>query len=188
MKARAIRRPDETDQGGLRESMTEKLNPVARVPELELTPFEHGTAYRSADAGIAERIGLTQLGAVYSEVPPGKSGCPFHVHHVEEEMFVILEGEGVYRFGPDSYPVKAGDVLGAPRGGPEYAHKLTNTGTGPLKYLSISTQADTEICEYPDSGTFQASTRKSGARNSHFKFAGRMESRVDYWDGEESAD
>ena len=95
--------------------MTEKLNPVARIAELELTAFERGSAYRSADAGIAGRIGLTQLGAVYSEVPPGKSGCPFHVHHVEEEMFVILEGEGVYRFGPDSYQIKAGDVLGSAR-------------------------------------------------------------------------
>ena len=43
-------------------------------------------------------------------------------------MFVILEGEGIYRFGSKSYTVMAGDVLGAPRGGVEYAHKLTNTG------------------------------------------------------------
>ena len=30
-------------------------------------------------------------------------------------MFIVLAGEGTYRFGPDSYPIKAGDVLGAPR-------------------------------------------------------------------------
>lgn len=168
--------------------MSEKLNPVARISELPLDLFKEGDAYRSADAAIGKRLGLTQLGATYSEVPPGKSGCPFHVHHVEDEMFVILEGEGTYRFGPDSYPVKAGDVLGAPRGGPEYAHKLTNTGTGPLKYLSISTMADTEICEYPDSGKFQASTRTAGASASRFKSIGKIGDNLDYWDGETSAD
>ena len=168
--------------------MSDKINPVARISELELETFEHGSAYRSADAMLAARLGLTQLGAAYSEVPPGKSGCPFHVHHVEDEMFVILEGEGTYRFGSNSYPVKAGDVLGAPRGGPEYAHKLTNTGTGPLKYLSISTNADTEICEYPDSGKFQASTRTPGAAASRFKIMGRTGENLDYWEGETSAD
>ena len=103
-------------------------------------------------------MGVTQIGASYSEVPPGKAGCPCHVHHVEDEMFVILEGEGTYRFGSESYPVMAGDVLGAPRGGIEYAHKLTNTGKGPLKYLSISTRSDIEVCEYPDSNKFMVSS------------------------------
>lgn len=168
--------------------MTEKLNPVARIPELPLEEIGHGEAYASRDVRFSHLIGLTQLGAAYTEVPPGKSSCPFHNHHVEDEMFVILEGEGTYRFGPDSYAVKAGDVLGAPRGGPDFAHKLTNTGTGPLKYLSISTMADTEICEYPDSGKFQASTRPPGADRSRFKAIGRAAGNVDYWEGEDSPD
>ena len=168
--------------------MTNKLFPIVRLPDLALEPFEMGDAYICCDAGFSDGIGLTQLGASYTEVPPGKSACPFHVHHVEEEMFVSLEGEGTYRFGHDSYQVKAGDVLAAPRGGPEYAHKLTNTGKVPLKYLSISTRADTEICEYPDSGKFLANTKKRGSRTNRFRYLGRMESEVNYWDGEDSPD
>ena len=165
--------------------MTKKINPVARIPELKLEEVGHGEAFVSLDARFSHLIGLTQLGAAYTEVPPGKSACPFHVHHVEDEMFVILEGEGVYRFGPDSYKVKTGDVLGAPRGGPEYAHKLTNTGTGPLKYLSISTMANTEICEYPDSNKFEASTR-AGDRTNRFIAINRTASNLDYWDSEDA--
>ena len=118
--------------------MTETLNPVLSIKDLPLEPFEQGEYYASLDAGISDRLQLTQIGAAYCEVPPGKSACPFHVHHVEDEMFFILEGEGSYRFGDQTYAVRAGDVLGAPRGGPEYAHKLTNTGQGPLKYLAVS--------------------------------------------------
>jgi uncharacterized cupin superfamily protein len=168
--------------------MTEKLNPVARLGELPLEPFEHGEHYESLDADISDRLELTQLGAALYIVPPGKSAYPFHNHHAEDEMFVILEGEGTYRFGPDSHAVQAGDVLGAPRGGPAHAHKLTNTGSIPLKYVAISSKADTEICEYPDSGKFLATTRLPGKRARMFRYVGRQESEVDYWDGEDSAD
>jgi uncharacterized cupin superfamily protein len=97
--------------------MHDKLKPVARIADLTLEPFSQGTVCCSADAQEAARIGLAQLGATTSDVPPGKSGCPCHVHDVESEMFVILEGEGTYRFGAESHAVKAGHVLGAPRGG-----------------------------------------------------------------------
>lgn len=168
--------------------MQDKLNPVARIADLPLEPFSHGDSYQSADAGIAERIGLTQIGASYSEVPPGKTGCPCHVHHVEDEMFVILEGQGTYRFGSESYQVMAGDVLGAPRGGIEYAHKLINTGKGPLKYLSISTKSDIEVCEYPDSGKYLVSSAVATGGAGKFRYIGRGTSALDYWDGEDSAD
>ena len=105
---------------------------------------------------MADAIGLTKLGATYSEVPPGKSGCPYHVHHGVDEMFVILKGRGRYRFGDATYEVRAGAVLGAPRGRAEFAHKATNTGATPLKYLAISSVALNAVLEYPDSGKLMA--------------------------------
>lgn len=167
--------------------MSEALNPVLSIKDLPLEPFEQGEHYASLDAGISERLKLTQIGAAYCEVPPGKSACPFHVHHVEDEMFFILEGEGSYRFGDQTYAVRAGDVLAAPRGGPEYAHKLTNTGQGPLKYLAISSKSETEVCEYPDSGKFLVSSKRSKGMDGRFRFIGRAEQSRDYWEGEDSA-
>ncbi|WP_224784710.1 cupin domain-containing protein [Marinihelvus fidelis] len=156
--------------------------------DLDLEPFSQGAHYASSDAGVSEALRLTQLGASYCEVPPGKAACPFHVHHVEDEMFVILEGSGTYRFGDTRYAVAAGDVLGAPRGGPAYAHKLTNTGDTTLRYLAISSRSDTDVCEYPDSGKFLVASRKSLGFERRFEYIGRKSEGRDYWEGEDSAD
>ena len=156
--------------------------PVAKLTLLPLKSFKRGRSYASSDVRVANRIGLEKLGATYTEVPPGKSSCPFHVHHVEEEMFVILEGKGLYRFGTAVYEVEAGDVLGAPCGRAEFAHKLTNTGTQTLKYLAISTMARTDVCEYPDSGKFAVGTRSDDPEE--FSYIGRAVDPLDYWQGE----
>ena len=120
-------------------------------------------------------------------MPPGKSSCPFHSHHVEDELFVILEGHGTYRYGSERQLVGPGDVLGAPAGGPETAHQIINTGTVPLKYLSISSMAATEICEYPDSGKFLAKTRPATGGRTDFRTINRGGEEVDYWEGEPGA-
>lgn len=164
--------------------MADLQEPIINLAELELEHWQEGTFFESRDASFGAQLGLKDLGVGYGEVPPGKSGCPFHNHLVEEELFVILSGEGEYRFGPNRYPVKPGDVLGAPAGGPETAHHLINTGTVPLKYLSISANAKAEIVEYPDSGKFLAKARATGGGKPRFRFVGRPESAVDYWDGE----
>ena len=39
--------------------------------------------------------------------------------------------------------------------GPDYPHQFINTSDAPMKYLSISTQEQPEICEYPDSGKYR---------------------------------
>lgn len=164
--------------------MTDIVTPIITPVELDLEHWEKGSAFEARDASFGATLGLKELGIGYSEVPPGKSGCPFHNHHIEEELFVILSGEGEYRFGENRYPVKAGDVLGAPAGGPQTAHHLINTGNAPLKYLSISTRAKADIVEYPDSGKFLAKSPETPHGKPGFRFIGREESAVDYWDGE----
>ncbi|QBY02654.1 cupin domain-containing protein [Rhodophyticola sp. CCM32] len=101
-------------------------------------------------------LGLTAIGAMMTIVQPGKRAFPFHNHLANDEMFVILEGQGTYRFGDAEYAVKAGDICGAPKGGPDRAHQLINTGDGVLRYLGISTRNDPDVVEYPDSGKFAA--------------------------------
>ena len=119
-------------------------------------------------------------------MPPGRSGCPFHNHHCEDELFVILEGEGEYRLGDTRHKVGAGDVLGAPAGGPDTAHQLFNTGSGPLRYFVVSSMANTDIVEYPDSGKVQARTKRHGDGSS-FRIMHRATPSLDYWDGEPGA-
>lgn len=166
--------------------MTETLNPVVTLSRLDMEHDSTGSVYESRDASVSRLLALTRLGCSYTEVPPGKSSCPFHVHHAEDEMFVLLEGEGEYRFGDMRHQVRAGDVLGAPVGGPEYAHQLFNTGDVPLKYLAISSKAEVDVCEYPDSGKYAVTSRKRTlAGKPYFRVNGRVENSLDYWDGED---
>ncbi len=161
--------------------------PVINIADLALNSWSEGTKYQSTDASFGRQIGMTGMGVSYNEVPPGKSSCPYHNHHVEDELFIILEGEGTYRFGAESYAVKAGDVLGAPAGGREVAHQIINTGAVTLRYYGVSTKAQSEVVEYPDSNKFAAFSRaKDGQRP--FDVIGRAGASLDYWDGEDIGD
>jgi uncharacterized cupin superfamily protein len=97
-------------------------------------------------------------------------------------MFLILEGEGELRFGDNRYPIKEHDVIACPTGGAEVAHQIINTGTTTMRYLSLSTKAELEICEYPDSQKILASVRNRGPAKLRKLF--RAENAVDYYDRE----
>jgi uncharacterized cupin superfamily protein len=166
-----------------------RKNPVVLLADLTLDAWEQGDLYKSADASFGRLLGLRNLGISYNEVPPGKSSCPFHNHHQEDELFVILEGEGTYRFGEASHAFKAGAVLGAPAGDRSTAHQIINTGSGTLRYLGVSNMATTEVCEYPDSGKFGVFSRTTGnpTDKSSLRHLIRDGKAVDYWDGEPGA-
>ena len=102
-------------------------------------------------------------------------------------MFFILAGEGKLRFGQAQYPVRQGDIIACPPGGPDKAHQLINTGSTELRYLSVSTTIDTDIFQYPDSGTFGAvGGRLPGMRPQEATFSNFFpeKGRIDYWEGE----
>lgn len=135
---------------------------------------------------VSTRIGAHKLGYNITAVPPGKRAFPLHSHRINEEMFFVLEGSGEVRIGNERHPLRQGDFLACPPGGPETAHQIINTGTTELKYLAVSTQQFPEICDYPDSGKFLVTEHPRNADGSvnGFRHIGRPESAVDYWDGE----
>lgn len=141
-----------------------------------LTPFVREPLYESRNASMTKGTSARKLGCGIDIVAPGKQSCPYHLHHAQEEMFVILEGEGTLRVAGEHIPIAAGDVITIPPG-PDFPHHLLNTSDKPLKYLSISTMEEPEICEYPDS-------RKIIAWSPHGHIRGRRETSLDYWDGE----
>jgi uncharacterized cupin superfamily protein len=152
------------------------------LDEVEFDDVEANGLYTSSRGQIGSHIGAKQLGYNLTVLPPGKVQCPFHCHHGEEEMFLILEGEGELRFGADRYPLRKHDVIACPTGGAEVAHQIINTGTTTMRYLSLSTKAELEICEYPDSQKILASVRKPGPARLRKLF--RTENAVDYYDRE----
>ena len=137
--------------------------------------------YDSVGARLAQGTVALKLGASVDVVAPGKRSCPYHFHHVQEEMFIILEGSGTLRVAGEMLALHSGDVIFIPPG-PEYPHQIINTSDAPLKYLSIGTRETPEVAEYPDSGKYQAFVRKGD--QSLFGSLQRSENGLDYWDGE----
>lgn len=126
-----------------------RKKPIINLDELEF--ISDGPGLPGRHAPIASRIGAKKLGYNVSICPPGKSVCPFHNHRINEEMFFILEGDGLLRFGDQRYPLRQGDFVACPPGGREVAHQMINTGATDLKYIALGTETREEICEYPDS-------------------------------------
>lgn len=154
---------------------------IRNFDETLQTQLSREPHYDARRARLAQGTAARKLGASVSVVAPGKRGCPYHLHHAQEEIFVILEGRGTLRVSGEMLPLKSGDVVFIPPG-PEYPHQIINTSDAPLRYLSISTMETPEICEYPDSGKFLA----EGSRDTStpFKIIERRGAGLDYWDGE----
>jgi uncharacterized cupin superfamily protein len=163
---------------------TSKSPRITNLAAVEFKPFPVPAKGAAADrfeariASVGMAVGAQKLGYNVTAVPPGKRAFPFHCHRVNEEMFFVLEGEGEIRIGDSKHPIRKGDFIACPPGGPETAHQIINTGTTELRYLAVSTKMYPEIAEYPDS-------KKFGVLGDHgFRFLGRAEQSIDYWEGE----
>src|SRR6476659_9408908 len=117
--------------------------------------------YEWTGTRLAHGTAATKLGASVDVLPPGKRGCPYHLHHAQEEMFIVLEGHGTMRVAGEMLAVKPGDIVFVPPG-PDYPHQMINTSDAPLKYLSLSTRDVPEVVEYPDSNKVLTNARAGG--------------------------
>jgi uncharacterized cupin superfamily protein len=142
----------------------------------------------AAIAPISGLIGAERLGYNLTIVPPGKCAFPAHNHYGNEEMFFILEGEGQLRIGNTYSPLRTGDFIACPPGGPETAHQIINTSEAmTLRYLAVSTMQSPDLFYYPDSGKTGASHllgRDQNGNPNAIRIRNRTENNLDYWDGE----
>ena len=158
------------------------MKPLMNLDEVAVDDVEENGLYTSSRGQISDLIGARKLGYNLSVLPPGKAQCPFHCHHGEEEMFLILEGTGELRFGDQRYPIRPHDVIACPPGGPDVAHQIINTGSTTMRYLALSTLVEIEACEYPDSQKVLVMAGPRGDRR--LRKMVRAENTVDYYDRE----
>jgi uncharacterized cupin superfamily protein len=162
--------------------------PVVNIADVPLREGGNGKQISARLGRIGSLIGANKLGCQLHIVPVGKKAFPRHAHHVNEEMFFVLSGQGTYRLGEDAYPIREGDVIGAPAGDASTAHQIVNTGAAELRYLGFSTRLDPEVVEYPDSNKFAVASMAppdKGLLAAKLLFIGRREGSLDYFDGEE---
>jgi uncharacterized cupin superfamily protein len=130
---------------------------------------------------LGSTAGSRWTGLTHIELQPGTLSGPPHVHSVEEEIFVVLDGEGTFELTPsmswygepESHPVRVGSVVGRPPGsGVAHAFRAGDAG---LTLLAWGTRDPNDICWYPRSK--KIFWRGVGV-------VGRIE-QLDYWEGEE---
>jgi uncharacterized cupin superfamily protein len=133
-------------------------------------------ARRRRDLGKA--AGSERTGIKLYETLRGKLATPPHCHSAEEEIFVVLDGEGELLLWDDggepaSQSVRRGSVVARPAGsGVAHAFRAGDEG---LAFLAYGTREPNDIAYYPRSN-------KLFFRG--VNLAARLD-RVDYWDGED---
>lgn len=140
---------------------------VADVEPQEMTRARIARTRRN----LGKAVGSVTTGIQHVEVPPGMISVPQHVHSMEEEVFVVLEGEGTLLLGDEEIPVRPGHVVARP---PDtgVAHTFRG-GEGGLTYLAYGTRMPGDACYYPHSNKVLIAG-----------VAFRVEP-LDYWDGED---
>jgi uncharacterized cupin superfamily protein len=150
----------------------ERASTIVNLEDVELDP-ESRPGYEGAWRELARAAGSLRTGLNHVEVAPGRLGTPFHCHSAEEEIFVILDGEGTLLLGDERIPVRRGHVVARPPG-TRVAHALQAGGEG-LTYLAYGTREPNDIAYYPRSNKI------------YWRGVGVMArvEKLDYWDGEE---
>lgn len=127
---------------------------------------------------LGRAAGSVRTGLRLSDVLPGKLSAPPHCHSADEEIFVVLDGQGELLLWEDGgvaeHAVRAGSVVCRPPG-TGVAHAFRGGEDG-LRVLMYGTREPSDLCYYPRSGKVYF----IGLR-----LVARVGETLDYWEGED---
>jgi len=127
----------------------EPVRPPTIVATEAVAPVAHqggGVDSRWRDLGTA--AGSRISGIKHVEVAAGAANNELHCHGAEEEIFVVLAGEGTLRAGDRLQAVRPGHVFASPPGGGA-GHQFI-AGQDGLTILAWGTREPNDIVWYPD--------------------------------------
>lgn len=150
---------------------------IVNVADVESVERDGATVGRRV-RNLGRAAGSSWTGLRLAEVLPGKLNAPPHCHSAEEEIFVVLDGDGDLLLweedGIVEQQVRAGSVVARPAGtGVGHTFRAGEQGMSVLMY---GTRDPNDICYYPRSGKV------------YFTGLGviaRLGESLDYWDGED---
>jgi uncharacterized cupin superfamily protein len=122
---------------------------------------------------IAAAAGSLTTGLQHVELDPGTESGPQHCHSLEEELFVVLRGDGAVVLDDEEAPIRAGSVIARPAA--TGVSHMFRAGPHGLTYLAYGPRDPGDMCWYPRS-------RKIAFRG--LGVTVRVEP-LDYWDGED---
>jgi uncharacterized cupin superfamily protein len=134
---------------------------------------------------LARRLGGEMLGASVYVLRPGQKSFPYHFHHANEEMLIVLDGTVTVRTPQGEFEAGRGDSLIFKRG-PAGAHQVINTTSDESRILMISTMVEPEIAEYPDTGKVGIFAGRAPGDSGQASLRKNLDASAerDYFDGE----
>jgi len=108
--------------------------------------------FRSRAMRLGPRAGASELGVTLFELDPGGAVSPYHLHHANEELLLVLLGTPHLRTPDGTRELEEGDMVAFPRGS-RGAHRVSNPGAHPARVLIFSTMNFPEVAEHLDTGT-----------------------------------
>jgi len=111
--------------------------------------FEPPVAATMADVG--RTLGSRKIGLTIQTVAPGQRSSRRHRHVFQEELLIVMSGEGTLLHGEARVPCGPGDAFLYLPGDPA-PHSFENSGHAPLVIWAFGDRHPYEVCEYPDQG------------------------------------
>jgi uncharacterized cupin superfamily protein len=145
---------------------------IVALADVEAERLHRGRDVRRVRRNLGRAAGSLRSGLQHVTLQPGARSSARHCHSVEEELFVVLDGDGVLLLGDDEHAVRPGSVVARPPAtGVAHAFEAGERG---MTLLAYGTRDASDMCWYPDS--------------SKILFGGlgvvvRVQA-LDYWDGE----
>jgi uncharacterized cupin superfamily protein len=121
---------------------------VADVPEVRMERQRIDARVRF----LGRALGACRTALNLSQLAPGTESSPPHCHSGVEELFVVMEGDGVLLLGEaeEEHPVGAGSLVSRPRGtGVAHCFRAGPQGMTLLMYSDVDPN---DMCFYPRSG------------------------------------
>jgi len=106
--------------GGIASTSFAKSSPKPFLVKNGEARFGVHTPYRGVHPNDVKVSGKDTGGqlAIFEYIGLDKVGPSFHVHHDQDEIFSVVEGEFLFQVGDDKFVAKAGDTVFAPRNVP----------------------------------------------------------------------
>lgn len=148
--------------------------------------FDSGSdraGFRWQRTRLLKRLGGELLGGSIYVMPPGQKSFPYHAHHANEELLVVLEGDVVLRTPAGEQEMGRGDAEVFRRGSGG-AHQVINRSDADARFIMFSSMVMPEIAEYPDSGSIGVFAPAEDDDATLWKFVDGSAER-DYYHGED---
>jgi uncharacterized cupin superfamily protein len=141
-RAGAVEVPDKPDP---------RPNSIVNVDHVPTTEFKRG-GIEARSRFLGRRLGARRTALNLTELGPWSESAPPHCHSAIEELFVVMEGEGILQLGSldEQHPLRPGSLVSRPAG-TGVAH-VFRAGENGMTFLAFSDTDPNDMCFYPRSG------------------------------------